>query len=39
MTAKEAAVVLKVSQSYIFKLMDLGEIAFERRGGIEIAGR
>lgn len=32
MTAKKAAVVLNVSRSYIYKLMDLGEIAFEKRG-------
>ena len=36
MTAKEAAVVLNVSRSYIYKLMDIGEIAFERRGRLRL---
>jgi excisionase family DNA binding protein len=32
MKAKEAALVLNVSRSYIYKLMDIGEIAYEKRG-------
>lgn len=32
MTAKEASRELQVSLSFVYKLMDLGEIAYERRG-------
>jgi len=32
MTAKQAAEELAVSLSFVYKLMDQGEIAYERRG-------
>lgn len=32
MTVKQAAGRLQVSQSYVYKLLEQGEIAFERRG-------
>jgi excisionase family DNA binding protein len=32
MTAKQAAADLQISLSFVYKLMDAGEIAFERRG-------
>ncbi len=32
MTAKQAAADLQVSLSFVYKLMDQGEIAYERRG-------
>lgn len=32
MTAKQAAADLQISLSFLYKLLDQGEIAFERRG-------
>lgn len=32
MTVKQTAVYLEVSVSFVYKLLDQGEIAFERRG-------
>ena len=32
MTVKQAAIELQISQSFVYKLMHQGEIAFERRG-------
>jgi excisionase family DNA binding protein len=32
MTAKQAASELQISLSFLYKLLDQGEIAFERRG-------